>query len=179
MLFAEVNPEAKKKLIEELKQPSDSRWYRRLKIIHLSSQQTPVPYLATLFDLGAATVRDYIKRYHANGLAGLKRQSSDGAPAKIPLTRVEWEELFHQSPSQFDRLQTGARNWTQALVVEYLQQYHDLSVTQAAVSLCLKHHNIAWNRGKLKVTSPDPLYTVRRERIDTLKKSRTGRLDQS
>lgn len=43
MLFAEVRPEAKEKLLEELKQPSDSRWYRRLKIIQRSSQQTPVP----------------------------------------------------------------------------------------------------------------------------------------
>ena len=171
MLFAEVSPEAKEVLLEKLKQCSDTKWYRRLKIIHLSSQQTPVPELATFFDLCAATVRDYIKRYNADGLKGLTRQSSQGAPAKIPLTREEWDDLLHQSPSQFDRLHTGARNWTQELVVEYLHQYHAITVTQAAVSLCLRHHKIAWNRGKLKVTSPDPLYTVKRARIDALKKS--------
>jgi putative transposase len=179
MLFAEVSPDAKEELLKELNQSSDSKWYRRMKIIHLSSQQTPVPQLAKLFDLCVATVRDYIKRYNAAGLAGLTRQSSHGAPTKIPLTKAEWEELLHQSPSQFDRLQTGARNWTQELVVEYLHQYHDITVTQPAVSFCLKHHNIAWNRGKLKVTSPDPLYTVKRERIDTLKKSGSRHLEQS
>ena len=179
MLFAEVSPEANKELLKELKQPSDARWYRRLKIIHLSSQQTPVPQLATLFDRCAATVRDYITRYNAHGLAGLKRQSSDGSPSKIPLTKTEWQELLHQSPSQFERLQTGARNWTQALVVEYLQADHAITVTQPAVSLCLKHHGIAWNRGKLKVTSPDPLYTVTRDRIDPLKKSGGRDVEQS
>lgn len=172
MLFAEVSPEASEELSQALKQASDAKWYRRLKIIQLSSQRTSVPQLATLFDLCTATVRDYIKRYNAHGLAGLKRQSSDGAPAKMPLAKQEWEELLHQSPSQFDRLQTGARNWTQELVVEYLRTHYDITVTQPAVSLCLKHHKISWNRGALKVTSPDPLYTVKRERIDTLKKKR-------
>ena len=170
MLFAEVNPEANEELLQELKQSSDAKWYRRIKIIHLSSQYTPVPQLATLFDLCTATVRDYITRYTAEGVAGLKRQSSAGAPPKIPLTKAEWEELLHQSPSQCERLETGARNWTQALVVRYLQAYHDITVTQPAVSTCLKQHKISWNRSALKVTSPDPLYTVKRERIDTLKK---------
>jgi transposase len=178
MLFAEVSAQAQEELVEELKQTSDSKWYRRLKIIHLSSQRTPVPKLAKLFDLCEATIRVYITRYNARGLASLKRQSSDGAPPKIPLTKAEWEELLHQSPSQFERLQTGARNWTQELLVEYLQQYHEISVTQAAVSLSLKQHKIPWNRGKLKVTSPDPLYTVKRDRIDTLKKSRCRHIEQ-
>jgi transposase len=172
MLFAEVSPEASEQLHEALKQASDAKWYRRLKIIQLSSQQTSVPELATLFDLCTATVRAYITRYNTDGLTGLKRASSDGAPPKIPLSKEEWETLLHQRPSQFDRLNTGARNWTQALVVEYLQRYHAITVTQPAVSTCLKQHKISWNRGALKVTSPDPLYTVKRERIDTLKKKR-------
>lgn len=175
MLFAKISPDAHEELLKALKQASASKWYRRVKIIHLSSQQTPVPQLAMLFDLGQETVRRYIQRYNAGGLHRLQRQTSDGAPAKIPLTKAEGEDLLHQSPCQFARLQTGSRNWTQELVVEYLRLYHHVTVTQAAVSLCLKHHKIAWNRGKLNVTSPDPLYTVKRERIDALKnKPRRG-----
>lgn len=174
MLVAKVNPEAKEKLLEELNNASDAKWYRRVKIIQLSSQgDISAPKLAKLFDLCAATVREYITRYNANGLEGLTRQASDGAPLTIPLTKAEWAELLHQSPSQFDRLHTGARNWTQELVVDYLLVYHEVQVTQPAVSLCVKRHGITWNRGKLKVTSPDPLYTVKRDRIDTLKKKRS------
>jgi transposase len=170
MLFAKVPPEASEELLQELKQTSDAKWYRRLKIIHLSSQQTPVRQLVKLFDVCAATVRDDIKRYNTGGLTTLKRQSSNGAPSKIPLSKAEWEDLLHQSPSQFERLATGARNWTQDLVVEYLAAYHEVTVTREAVSLCLKRHGVSWNRGALKVTSPDPLYTVKRKRIETLKK---------
>ena len=172
MLFAEVRPEAKEDLLEALKQSSSSKWYRRLKIIQLSSQQTPVPELVTFFDLWATTVRDYITRDNADGLAGLQPQASQGAPTKIPLSQSEWEELLHQSPFQYDRLQTGARNWNQELVVDSLRLDHGVSVTQSAVSRGLKQPTIAWNRGKLKVTSPDPLYTVKRNRIDPFKKKR-------
>ncbi len=40
--------------------------------------------------------------------------------------------------------------------------------------MLLKRMKIKWNRGKLKVTSPDPLYTVKQERVDTPKKSPDG-----
>jgi transposase len=171
MLYAQISPQTNKEVLKALKQTADSKWYRRLKIIHLSSQGRSVSELATLFDCCTATVRDYITRYNAEGLAGLTRQSSDGARVKIPLTKAAWEDLLHQSPSQFERLQTGARNWTQELLQGYLREYHHVSVTQQAISAAIKRHKIVWNRGALKVTSPDPLYTVKRERIDRLKKT--------
>jgi transposase len=170
MLYAEVSPQTYDRLLNAIQQSSDRNWYRRLKIIQLSSQGKSVPELATLFDRCKATVRDYIKRYNAGGLDGLKRQSSNGAPSKIPFTRAEWEDLLRQSPSQFDRLKTGARNWTQELVQAYLLHYHQVFVSQQAISASIKRHQVSWNRGKLKVTSPDPLYAVKRDRIEALKK---------
>ena len=47
MLFAEISPDATEELLEELKQTADAKWYQRVKMIHLSSQQTPVPEIAT------------------------------------------------------------------------------------------------------------------------------------
>ena len=171
MLYAHVSPPQSDELLDAIRRSSDRNWYRRVKIIHLSSQGKSVPELATLFDLCHATVRDYITRYNAGGLDGLKRQSSDGAPSKIPFTKADWEELLRQSPSQFDRLQTGARNWTQELVQAYLLAYHQVSVTQQTISATIKRKKVSWNRGKLQVTSPDPLYTVKRDQITEFKKT--------
>lgn len=170
MLYANVTPEAREQLERELRTTTDAKWYRRVKIIQLSAQRQTVPQLATLFDCCSSTIREYLVRYNADGLAGLRRDASPGAPQKIPLTKTEWEELLHQCPAQFAQLQTGARNWTQALAVRYLQEYHQVCVTQPALSQFLRRLGIRWNRGKLTVTSPDPEYTVKRERIDTLKK---------
>jgi transposase len=170
MGYAHVSPEAGEKLAEELNTATEIRWYRRLRVIQLSAQRQPVSLIATFLDLCPATVRAYIIRYNAHGLTGLQREASPGAPPKLPVTKAEWEDLLHQSPAHFERLQTGARNWTQALLQAYFREYHQVTVTQPAISATIKRQGIRWNRGKLKVTSPDPLYTVKRDRIDTLKK---------
>ncbi len=155
-------------------------YYRLLKIIHLSSQQNKtVPELAELFDFHQATIRKYIHNYSEHGLAGLKRNKGSGCTTGLTLTKAQWEELLQRSPSQFDKLNTAARNWTQSFLVTYCAQYLGVKTTQQALSALFKRLKIKWNRGKLKVTSPDPLYTAKRERIDTLKKSTGTNLDKS
>ena len=88
------------------------------------------------------------------------------------MTKAQWEELLHRSPAGFEKLNTGARNWTQALLVAYCAQYLGVPITQARLCQLFKTMGLTWNRGKLKVTSPDPLYTVKRERVEGLKKKR-------
>jgi transposase len=170
MISAKINEEDLKLLAGELKSTQDAKWYRRLKIIQLSSLGETVSKLSNTFDVCKATVRDYIKRYNGGGLESLKRRNSNGRPTKVKLDKAEWEELLHRSPCQFEKLDTGARNWTHKLLSQYCRQYLDVQITPSAIGMLLKRLDIKWNRGKLKVTSPDPLYTVKRERVETLKK---------
>ena len=170
MLYAQVDEESRARLEQELKAAQDAKWYRRVKIIHLSSQGKTVPELAAEFDLSRATVRDYLKRYTQGGLEGLTRKYSPGRPWKIKFSKADWKELLHRSPCQFEQLDTAARNWTQALLGKYFAVYHGLEVAQSTLSTLLKRMGFRWNRGKLKGTSPDPLYPVKRERVETLKK---------
>jgi transposase len=170
MISAKTNEEDFKLLKENLKAAKDAKWYRRLKIIQLSSLGDTVSKLSNTFDVCKATVRDYINRYNGGGLESLKRRNSNGRPTKVKLSKAEWEELLHRSPCQFEELETGARNWTHKLLSQYCRQYLDVQITPSAIGMLLKRLDIKWNRGKLKVTSPDPLYTVKRERVETLKK---------
>ena len=168
MIYTKVNDH--ETLEKGLENANDINWYKRLKIVQLSSQGVGVPQLAQTFDVCQATVRDYIKRYKDGGIDTLKREYSNGRPPLTELTKAQWEELLHQSPCQFEKLNTGARNWTQKLLVDYCSQYLGIQLTRSAISIMLKNIGIPWNRGKLKVTSPDPLYTLKRERVDELKK---------
>jgi len=170
MIYAQVTDEGLKLLSKELKSTKDAEWYRRLKIIQLSSQGEKVPQLAKQFDVCQATVRAYIKRYSSGGLKTLKRGSSSGRPPTTQLTKAEWEDLLHRSPCQFPKLNTGARNWTYKMLSQYCYEYLGVQIGQSAIGMLLKRMDIRWNRGRLKVTSPDPDYTVKRERVDTLKK---------
>jgi len=177
MIFAQTDNEKMELLQTELSSTKDLKWYIRLKIIQLSAQGLSVPKLAKQFDVSKATIREYIKRYNSGGLNALKRANSKGRRPKIALTKEQWEELLHQSPCQFDKLNTNARNWTQEILSLYCHEYLKVKMNQSSICMLLKRMKIKWNRGKLKVTSPDPLYTVKRERVDELKKSQVRNIE--
>ena len=177
MIFAQTDDEKLKLLQTELNSTKDAKWYIHLKIIQLSAQELSVTKLGMQFDVSKATVREYIKRYNNGGLNALRRNNSNGRHPKIALTKEQWEELLHQSPCQFDKLNTSARNWTQELLTLYCLEYLKVKMNQSSICILLKRMKIKWNRGKLKVTSPDPLYTVKRERVDELKKSQVRNIE--
>ena len=97
MLFAKMNKEDLKLLKENLKATKDAKWYRRLKIIQLSSLGETVSKLSKTFDVCKATVRDYIKRYNGGGLESLKRRNSNGRPTKVKLSKAEQSKLSEQN----------------------------------------------------------------------------------
>ena len=150
MIFAFINSQKQQ---EELKQAiSDTKevkWYKRLKIIQLSSSGKSVPQLSVEFDLCPLTIRKYIHQYTKGGLESLSPSYGKGGFQKLKLRKEEWEEVLHQSPSQFEKLNTACRNWTQKLLVSYCQEYLSISVTQTTICKCLAKLGLKWNRGKL------------------------------
>ena len=171
MIFAKIKEEEQENFEKEIKETKDAKWYRRLKIIQLSSQGRAVPQLAKDFEISKGTVRNYIHRYNQGGIKGLRANHIPGKPAKIRLSKEQWEEVLHTSPGQFGELNTAAMNWNQDILVEYCCKYLGVDVVQSTISVIFKRIGINWKRAKLKVTSPDPLYTLKRDRQDTLKKS--------
>ena len=150
MLRAKVEPRGRKKLEEAIEQAEKPKWYRRLKVIDLSAKGYSCPELAELFDLNAQTIRDYIKRYNQGGLKQLRPNYGSGRPAEISLSKEELEEVLARSPSQFEKLNTGARNWTQKLMKQYLWAYHQIKISQGAISSSFKRLGLPWNRAKKK-----------------------------
>lgn len=150
MIYAQVDEIRWQELEQEIKRTSELKWYRRLKVIQQSVKRQSVPKIASLFDLDQATVRDYIHRYNKGGLAGLKPDYGQGRPTEIGLTKAEMEELISRSPSQFEKLDTGARNWSQALLCDYFWHYHQLKISQSGISDALKRLDIVWRRAKKK-----------------------------
>jgi transposase len=169
MIYANVTPKGEEELQTALAQAQQPKWYCRLKIIDLSGRGYGVPELATMFDLSRATIRGYIKRYNNHGLSGLGPDYGSGRAAILTWSKEAWLNLLNQAPCQFEKLDSGAQNWTQALLQEYLAEYHDVPLSQSAISKTLRKAGLSWRRAKLTVTSPDPLYTVKRERLDMLK----------
>ena len=169
MIYANVDAQGQKALEQEMKETKDKKWYRRLKIIDLSGQGRSVPEIATIFNLSQGAVRAYIKRYNDGGLSGLQPSYGQGRPLMMAWDQAKWLELLGQALSDFEKLDTGAQNWTQALMAQYLAQYEEVEVSQTSVSLMLKRVGIKWKRAKARIKSPDPLYVVKRQRVEALK----------
>ena len=143
MLYAKVDETAREILDEAIKTAENAKWYRRLKVIDLSAKGQQVSDIATIFDLSDNTVRKYINRYNRAKLAGLKPNYGQGRNKTITLSKEELSQLLERSPSQFEK-----RN--QALMKQYLSAYHQINVSQSAISGCFKRLGIPWNRAKKK-----------------------------
>jgi transposase len=168
MIYAQVNATEREVLHAEMKRTTEAKWYRRLKVIDLSSQGYSVPALAELFDLGEGTIRRYIHGYNEDGITGLQPAYGQGRPMSLTWTQEEWLDLLAQSPGDYPELMTAAQNWTQALLLQYLAIYHQIQVTQTTLSKSLRRVGIRWRRAKRRVHSPDPLYVVKRQRVADL-----------
>ena len=140
----------RKSLNQALKTVQNAKWYRRLKVIDLSAKGQTVAEIATIFDLRDNTVRIYINRYDQGGLEGLKPNYGQGRNQTITLSKDELSAILERSPSQFEKLNTGARNWNQALMKQYLWAYYQIDVSQSAISAKFKQLGIPWNRAKKK-----------------------------
>ena len=134
MTKTKVNETAREALNKAIKTVKNVKKYRRLKVIDLSAKGQQVNEIAAIFDLSENTIRDYIKRYNQAGLEGLKPSYGQGRSKSITLSKDELVELLRRSPSQFEKLDTGARNWNQALLKQYLSEYHQIEVSKSAIS---------------------------------------------
>ena len=150
MLYAKVDQTGRKILKQALKKAQTIKEYRRLKVIDLSEKGQKVGQIAAIFDLADNTVRGYINRYNQAGLEGLKPNYGQGRNKTITLSKDELIELLRRSPSQFEKLDTGARNWNQALLKQYLSEYHQIDISKSAISGTFKRLGIPWNRAKKK-----------------------------
>lgn len=169
MIYAKVNAQDRESILAEMKKTTDAKWYRRLKVVDLSGRGQTVPELAQLFDLSAATIRRYIHCFNKGGLAGLRPAYGRGRPLLLNWTEGQWLDVIAQSPADMEQLNTAAQNWTQALLRQYLETYHEVNVTQTTISKALRRAGIRWRRAKRRVHSPDPLYVVKRQRVDQLR----------
>lgn len=150
MIYAKVRETERDEIKKELKEAQKVKWYRRVKVIDLSAKGQSVSKIAEIIDLNENTVRGYINRYNAGGLAGLKPNYVAGRKVSINLSKEELSEILERSPSQFEKLESGARNWNQSLMRTYLKQYHQLEVSQSVISETFKRLGIPWNRAKKK-----------------------------
>ena len=88
---------------------------------------------------------------------GLRPDYGVGRPASLTWTHAQWLDVLAQSPVNLPLLASQARNWTQALLCQYLQLYHQIEVTQATVAKHLRQAGFVGDAPSCGFTHLTPL----------------------
>ncbi len=119
----------------------------RIHFVLLSDQGHSPPEIAGLFGYSAASVRVWLERYQAEGLAGLYDQPRSGRPRKVnPQVEEQLVELVQNDPQQAGYLATF---WTVAMLAMALSKKIGVTLSLGSVRLALQRLGLRWGRPRL------------------------------
>lgn len=111
------------------------------------------------------TVRNWLKRYKAEGVEGLKDQPRPGSPVKV--TDEYRERLLHVVRRRPRALGQPYSLWTLQRLADFMAEETGIRLSYEGVRLLLKAHDIVLSRPQHKISSPDPEYEVKKKRLRT------------
>jgi transposase len=153
--------------LDELKElyrtTKDVRLRTRSQMILLAAEQgMTAPAIAQIVRESDQTVRNWFKRYQAEGIEGLKDAPMPGAPRKVTPEYVkQLVEVVRLRPRS---LGLPFSMWTLARLADYLAEQTGIRVEGETVRVHLKEAGIVLSRPQHKISSPDPEYLVKKRR---------------
>ena len=142
----------------------DVRIRSRAQMVFLSSEQGMIcQEIAAIVREDADTVLRWLKRYQEQGIEGLKDLPRSGAPPKItPAFVNELIQTVRQRPRS---LGLDFSLWTCQKLADYMAKKTGIAVSDDTIQRQLAKAEIVLSRPQHKVSSPDPLYEVKKRRL--------------
>ena len=136
----------------------------RAQMILLSAEQPLVPHqIASIVRKDEQTVRRWLRRYQAEGVAGLEDTPRlCREPKPTPAYRARLLELVRRRPRAVGQ---PFSLWTLQRLADFMAEETRLRVSEETVRRALKAGGIVLSRPQHKITSPDPEYQVKKRRL--------------
>lgn len=148
----------------------DVRQRTRAQMILLAGEQRmTAPAIAKIVRENDQTVRNWLKRWMAEGIEGLKDRPMPGAPSKI--TKGYEEQLLFTVRRRPRSLGQPYSMWTLQRLADYLAEQTGIRASYETVRLLLKAGEIVLSRPQHKISSPDPAYLVKKRRLKRQEKA--------
>jgi transposase len=162
-----ILPDAELEELENLyRTTKDVRLRTRAQIVLLAGEQRmTAPAIAKIVRENDQTVRNWLKRWMAEGIEGLKDRPMPGAPPKI--TPTYKEQLLFAVRRRPRSLGQPYSLWTLQRLTDYMAEQTGIRVSYETVRLVLKEGEIVLSRPQHKISSPDPEYLVKKRRLKT------------
>jgi transposase len=138
----------------------------RAQMVLLSAEKgLRVPEIAEIVRESQATVLRWLKRYMAEGTAGLHDAPRPGAPARVTdAYREKLEAAVRRRPRS---LGLPYSLWTLQRLADYMAEQTGIRVSYETVRRVLKSVDIVVSRPQHTISSPDPEYQVKKRRLKT------------
>lgn len=138
-----------------------ARLFRRCQAILLSSKGHRTSRTGEVLDVSTRTVRNWIHRYGENGVEGLRDKPRSGRPPKVT---EEYERILLETIRKNPRLYGYPfSNWTTRKLSIRMERETGISLSQETVRRILHRNRMAVRRPKLRVTSNDLDYDIKKE----------------
>ena len=141
----------------------DMRVRTRSQILLLAGeQQMTAPAIAKIVRTDDQTVRNWFKRWMAEGIEGLKDRPMPGGPAKV--TKAYKEQLLTAVRCRPRALSQPYSLWTYQRLADFMAEQTGIRLSYETVRRVLAEGEIVLSRPQHKVSSPDPEYLVKKRR---------------
>ncbi len=149
MLYVRQPTEEEHQELKRLTRQAVGRVSQRAQMVLLSAQRRSVPEIATIFGVSRATVRFWLRRFEAQGPAGLQDEPRSGRPRTVtPQVEEQVVRMITQDPQQ---VQPGflATIWTVAMLGVALATTCGVTVSATTIRTTLHRLGLAWRRPRL------------------------------
>jgi transposase len=142
----------------------DVRVRTRAHIILLAGEQRmTATAIARIMRIDDQTVRNWFKRWTAEGIEGLKDRPMPERPTKV--TKAYKEQVLMAVRRRPRALGQPYSMWTYQRLADYMAEQTGLRVSYETVRRVLAAGGIVLSRPQHKVSSPDPEYLVKKRRL--------------
>jgi transposase len=161
-----LTPEQHGALDEVYRATRDVRVRTRAQMMFLAvERRLSAAEIATIVRESEETVRRWLKRFQAEGIAGLYDRHRGGAPRKV--TPAYREQLLFAVRRHPRSLGLPFSLWALQRLADYLAEQTGIRVQDETVRYYLKAEGIVLSRPQHTITSPDPEYAVKKRRSKT------------
>lgn len=123
---------------------ASARRVARARIILLAAKGDNVPVMAEALKLTQSTVRTWLQRFNAAGLAGLHDRDRSGRPAIY--TPAEVAEVIAAALTKPEELKPPFGCWTMERLAAYLKQEKASAISRSRISELLIAEGLRWRR---------------------------------
>jgi transposase len=162
----DLSPEAIEELAHLYRTTHNLRLHTRAQMVLLAAEQRMVAAeIAKIVRTDEQTVRRWLKRYQAEGIAGLSDAPHPGAtPTVTDEYKAQLALVARQRPRSLDQPYSL---WTCQRLADYMAEQTGIRVSDETVRHYLVVAGIVLSRPQHKITSPDPDYEVKKRRLKT------------